>query len=386
MVPVETVGADLVEDMSDGSDDDANSSSSADEVASSTSSEGDPDDADELLALCDQEGAQPEVTAEQDALPRGRGAASVRGVIARWDVKMKKMGYKVCFVVGPLVVFCRTVWDLAKAVDYLLVLTAMKQRFSGPRPEYDTRDLRERMRDAVDFGLREHGSTAAELGLAYSVRACFYFWVGEYRLATPPTASLDYAMECAERFQTSLANQAGKYGRTLARGLMEVHTAWSNLRRTYIDICAAAGHDPAKVAANLDAREQVWSARREALVESWNRRGMAFEEQLQRRVMRKEERIQRREWRRMSREDRQSQRFGARAWKVQQKILRRIRYMLRRWQRHETAVREATAKRAAAESRQEAARLLKERQARWRSMNRRDLTWGDILERRWASM
>ena len=287
------------------------------------------------------------------------------------------------------------------------------------------------------FVLEEHGLDAArDMGLRVSLSfRTAHFFAGK-RLTTPsvPFDRLDDVIsvwcQTAGRFPSVKYRERFGPRRTFFHVYDPVTAAdmWSAIRQSYTDIWAAAGRDARHMADWLDADYAAHRAHRERQLETWNmlrmtqeerhrldrvkRRRLSerrHEEQRERRAMasedrhislRAERRLQRQECRAMASEDRRRRLRRTPqqiAEELDSRLLRRVSQWLRRLGQVEQAERQLERKAAAArakESRQalatakrgrcqeeavERAAQRARREERWRWMNRRDITIGEML-------
>ena len=179
---------------------------------------------------------------------------------------------------------------------------------------------------------------------------------------------------------------------------------WSAIRQTYTNSWAVAGQDARHVADWLDAQYAAHLAHRERQLENWNRLRMTQEERHRRRQRAAERRLQRQE-RQQERQERQAiasedpRRRLRRtpqqiAEELDSRLLRRVSQWLRRLgqvegklERQAAAARAKEAQALAAAKRVrcqedalERAAQRARREERWRWMNRRDITIGEILQ------
>lgn len=378
----------------------------------------------ELLALCDEHTEDPDLTDSglehtevSDAVefsgeceqPIGsscrvpRGRSSVRGLYARQNVRIGGSDgcsyYSAGVGVGMVQMTTRKVRELSLALDWLLVLIEVKQRAQ----DNGTDDFSSRLRGAFHDTLAEHNLSMEDLGLTFCLQVSKKFWVGSI-LTTPAVHTLDEILAAVRR----LAPFRGRVGVTSLSvvnqtGLAALESDWSEFRTLFLDVCEAAGQCRQKVAACLAAKEEAHRPFRDAQLERWNRRRMLCDEQHQRRCIKEELKRERLNRKAMAREERRSWTIFRRDKCREDNALRRIHGLLGRWSctsdKQHARQKRAEARNRASEAKQKteraraAAQVAKRqersaklaRQAQWQSMNCRDLTMADILERRWAA-
>lgn len=169
------------------------------------------------------------------------------------------------------------------------------------------------------------------------------------------------------------------------------------------------GQNPNIMEERLEEIWQVTKQHNERRMESCERCAMAEEERRHRRAAveeweqrRKErskealsERFNRQAMRREDTRSRREERLQGRRSRWDERLVQRIRHLVERWQRGEErrgaqevrqrAVAErAAARTAAAAAREERRRLKVAMDARWKHMNRRDITMAELIESRWG--
>jgi len=281
----------------------------------------------------------------------------------------------------------RKVKDLTVALDFLMLLTAMKLRM---KQSNSSALFEERVKGAIESVLRENNVTIIELGLTIriSIRVA---WCMASPIQCPVYHDVDRAVHAWKR----LAQFRWRRGRRVDYALgawSKDQLMWPDFRKTLISISEEAGHCCDQTAARLDALYEQAQPYRERRVALWNRHAMAAEERRQRKLSILEVRLSERSAQlSMAREDRLGRKWNN--WlRREECMVARISRLLRHWRRLESrqeaqeqrrqearvekAVRQARALDRAAE-RQRAA----ERRERWKWMNRRDLTMDDLLGR-----
>lgn len=344
---------------------------------------------------------EPVASGDQQA-PRGR--SSVRGLYTRYVVSdgvRQYSHYSAGVCIDSVQMITRRARDLPLALDWLLILSEIKQRVKDGT---GVASFSRRLREAFAETLEKHVVPLESLGLSFSLQLSKKFWVGSI-LTTPVVHSVDVILDALER----LAPYQGRVGVTsrcilFDVGLATLEKEWAAFKSTFLDICAAAGQCRSELDSRLKAREELQKPFREELLEGWNRRCMAADEERQRRCRKEERRRETRCRRAMSQEDRRSRMTRRRAQLSETRILTRLLVLLSRWKRRndkrkvlerdkrvrnraaEIRRREAAAKAAAISAKILARSSRKAREERWREMNRRDLTMDDIFERRWSSV
>ncbi|CAE8607408.1 unnamed protein product [Polarella glacialis] len=320
----------------------------------------------------------------EDGAPQARrnhtGKTAVRGISTHRSSYRSGIG-----ILANIHVRSKDVKELTIAVEYLMVLTTMKHAAS----ESATSSLNDRLRGALAYALEEHGKTAEEMGLRWSITMNQNFWVGRNKLRTSSIKTLD-ALVDALRLLAPFHEQngRGRGGVLFKFGLVELQERWCAFKIVFSEVCEKAGACRETVLAMLDSHAQSTRIRREGLLQFWEQQQMKQEDSqfCRRRTHRRqhgpspraEELLEKRLLQRIDhwlerlrhlavRETRGTAREAARA------ALAKAR----------EAARAALAKRAA--SREAQRTTLRERKERWTQMNRKDLTMADFLGTRFGA-
>ncbi|CAE8601624.1 unnamed protein product [Polarella glacialis] len=321
----------------------------------------------------------------QDGAPQARrnhtGKTAVRG-ISTHNSSFYRSGVS---ILENVHVRSKDVKELGIAVEYLMVLTTMKHAAS----EKGTSSLDDRLRGAFVYALKEHGKTAEEMGLRWSIDMTQNFWVGGRQLRTSSIKSLD-ALVDAVRLLAPFheQNRRGRGGVLFRFGLAELQEEWCAFRIIFSEVCAKAGACRETVLARLDSRAQSARIRREELLQFWEQQQMKQEDCLlyRRRPHRRQQGPSRRGEELL--EERLLRRIGLWLERLRHLAVREARRASREAARaalakaRETA-RAALAKRAALREAQRT--TLRERKERWTQMNRKDLTMADFLGTRFGA-
>ena len=363
-----------------------------------------PRSSDEESVEAELEEEQEERQDEEEAAT-GHDAASEEGRIRYLNRTGteggRERGYSSGISADGLIFRTKYTRDLATALDFVVALMAIRECV----PPAEVRESS--IKPVILEVLKEHGLDAArDLGL--KVRLSLpspIFFVGRKQLRTP-FVPFDRIGDVMSAWRLTAGRFPAMYnlGRASRRGgpkvtFFHVHdpvTAadmWSGIRRSYMESWAAAGRDARHVADWLDAQYAAHRAHRERQLETWNMLRMASEDPHS--SLRAERRWQRQECRAMASEDRRRRLRRMRrtpeqiADELDSRLQRRVSQLLRRLgqvERQEAAARakesrqEAAAKRGRCrEEALERAAQRARREERWRWMNRRDITIGEML-------
>eukprot|EP00747_Dinoflagellata_sp_TGD_P225327 gnl/TRDRNA2_/TRDRNA2_98845_c2_seq1.p1 gnl/TRDRNA2_/TRDRNA2_98845_c2~~gnl/TRDRNA2_/TRDRNA2_98845_c2_seq1.p1 ORF type:complete len:395 (-),score=53.46 gnl/TRDRNA2_/TRDRNA2_98845_c2_seq1:107-1240(-) len=298
--------------------------------------------------------------------------------------------------------------DLSVVVEWLVALTAVKQQFkSCVASTFDSR-----VRNAMNTVLAEHSVALEEMTFSCKIKVRIkWLWFPTQTIDTPVFRDVEALLPAWRR----LRRFSGKWGANVHvlerwRRLRTFPEEWAAFCSTFLEVSSCADSREQQVA-RLSAFEESSRRSRElyamAAEEQWQlrclryqalrfeRESMAAEERRQRRILREQRRALVREHRAFAREDLAGRRWRASGVREDHLVLR-ISCLLERWQRDEVKRKSAEARKEAARVRQEAAEHRKleaharmqarqveqERNARWKWMNRRDITMDELLTQR----
>ncbi|CAE8683237.1 unnamed protein product [Polarella glacialis] len=314
----------------------------------------------------------------EDTTPEARRENSwtaVKGLQKRTDGGgIGGMRYRSCVVIEKIEVMSRYVRDLATAVEYLIVLTTLRQAAA----ENTKSSLDDRLTAALAHALKEHHKTAEEMGLRWRLRFRQSFWTGQKTLSTPTFGSLNAVTDAWRRLSPFFPQNTGSRGKGHVLwhcGLSELQEQWCAFKVVFSEVCRAAGACRETVLSTLDRVAQSNRRHREKLLEFWERDHMKQEDKYYR-GLRHTQNLQ---------HDRKSS--TSEAWR-QERLMLQIGLWLRRFQHLEAQktlqlAREAA--RSAAAKRVTLREAERERRVRWKQMNRSDITMADLLGTRFGA-
>ena len=171
--------------------------------------------------------------------PKARGRSKVRGLCAR-KYPSGVTGYMACIGIDGVVVSSRKC-DLPTALDYLVILTTMKERVQLGD------NLVSRMEQALYPAAEEQGKELQELQLGFSLHMRHAYWIGRHTLCTPRCHSFkvlaDHRQLLAPFFQ-----RKSDWVHFDPQALRE---QWLQFQTLYLDICSSLGMQLPKVRQRL---------------------------------------------------------------------------------------------------------------------------------------
>lgn len=306
-----------------------------------------------------------------------------------------------------LVIKSRSVVDLAIALDFLVVLTSIKQGLNCS----DALKSEVHVKSIVLGVLRENQVTAEEMGLAFSVKLRLKWYWFPRQINSPSFHDLDLALNAwiqLSQFSSHTVSKVSVHEKLLRHRCFSEE--WIHFREAYLDICKFGRFfkKGAQGAKSLDAlfeaaqplrerdamdTEEHWQRRaelelqrRSAAVEHWNRHAMAVEERWQRRVAGESRRHERHERKALAAEDQLAKRQHRSLSEAEERSISKLRRLLIQWRR--AVWREQHAKRSeqhasqrqfSKDARAKQRHRQDEQRRRWKHMSRRDITMNDLL-------
>ncbi|CAE7520306.1 LDJ2 [Symbiodinium sp. CCMP2456] len=200
------------------------------------------------------------------AKPRGR--SKVRGLGAE-KYPSGLTAYTACVGIDGVVVTSRKC-DLPTALDYLVILTSMKERIQLGD------NLVSRMENALCLAAKEQGKELHELQLNLSLHFRHAYWIGRETLCTPRCHSFkalaDHRQLLGPFFQRK---RSRAWAHLDPQALRE---QWLQFQKMYLNICSSLGMQLTKVRQRLQRMYRVNADYRQALHRHLERKAMARED------------------------------------------------------------------------------------------------------------
>lgn len=294
----------------------------------------------------------------------GHARTTVRGIATM--VSKGTWWYRASVGVDNIIIMARDVKELPAALDFLVILTATKQYAAADTDN----NVQLRFERALHRAAADRPNVVKEMELRYMFRVRQSYWVGRRQLSTPrfdDLCAFSYAWHRLAPFHVQ--NKRGRGGVLWRMGPDELYARWLQFKEIFADACEVVGVPRMSILARLEELAAEHQGHRESLLRYWEREHMCQEDAQGRR-----------------------ERLLPKRGRAEERLLRRIHWLSRRWQRQEhrearrrarqaAAVAAAVASVARARGRQEQQR----RKAWWRRMHRRDITMEELLGARFGS-
>ncbi|CAE8714609.1 unnamed protein product [Polarella glacialis] len=217
-------------------------------------------DADYPCAICDASAC---VGVEQGGNMHHGGAAGrlpTRVTVCK-GIRRNGSGYHAMASFNFAILFSKTTQDLAKALDWLAILTAVSSRSRQILRQHPELNFK-KVVQGVFFDYQEDITT-----VGFSVHFRFYKkrWIGSSVMATPITHSLEEADAAIRRFAPL---QSKTHWRNAPKvGQYSLRQRWQLFKQVFLEVCEALGKCRQAEAARLEALEAARSLQREAEIE-----------------------------------------------------------------------------------------------------------------------
>eukprot|EP00746_Dinoflagellata_sp_MGD_P037181 gnl/MRDRNA2_/MRDRNA2_18925_c0_seq1.p1 gnl/MRDRNA2_/MRDRNA2_18925_c0~~gnl/MRDRNA2_/MRDRNA2_18925_c0_seq1.p1 ORF type:complete len:588 (+),score=106.26 gnl/MRDRNA2_/MRDRNA2_18925_c0_seq1:207-1970(+) len=277
---------------------------------------------------------------QSESLSRGR--AQTRGIAS--GIKNGQTWYCASVTLGMIEIMARKVRNLSLAIEFLVVVTDIKQRvIEGLKKGLDCKLFEVFFQEVLSAVLRDHSLDAeSDLGLRFSIHVPTKRWIGR-NLRTPcfRAAKLPWGLQAVRKFSDARGRVFRGRVCALSCNIKEHQNTWKNIRAVYLHFLSELGCSERIAASRLDAMEKAHWPKQQREIEQWNCHAMAREEKNQRLVERAQCRMEMRERRAMAKADASSRRAVQLASETiynmvvsEDQTLQSIDYWLARWDRH----------------------------------------------------
>eukprot|EP00927_Polykrikos_kofoidii_P006807 TRINITY_DN12761_c0_g2_i1.p1 TRINITY_DN12761_c0_g2~~TRINITY_DN12761_c0_g2_i1.p1 ORF type:complete len:692 (-),score=60.60 TRINITY_DN12761_c0_g2_i1:244-2142(-) len=273
----------------------------------------------------------------QNGEDRPEAPVTTRGISTR--SRKGVTWYNACVVLSNFVVETRRTTELSFALDWLVILTEIKQRTSC--------SLENSLRESIASVLQEHGTTQEQIGMSFRAFVTVkWWWFHKRRVYSPRTQKLEVALQARRQFDPYSAHMRGQISKPERRRRLRCGDAeWPAFYKVFVGIYAACGRE-AKGVEFLTSLKTIADKR-------WEHESMAAEDLLARDVQRHSlasrlaaERARRRteqtelrlehlnrKW--LAREDKLSRRFNNRSHSIETLVRRLVHRWWSRKTKHE---------------------------------------------------
>ena len=205
---------------------------------------------------------------------RAAKGGSVRGMVG--CVKNFKSSYRACICFDAIEIYTGQC-DLPTALEYLVILTAVKQKVLQSRQTA----VEESLQQALSSSAREHGRDASELGLRFAVVQGAGIFIGsDSQVRSPCVRDVkDFVKirRCLDPFR-AYAKKNWKGGSIYwFHSPADLQDAWEQFQRAVSEAWQAAGVDSAPFMQKI--RTLYKASFREKHLQSWERQHMAMQDE-----------------------------------------------------------------------------------------------------------
>lgn len=209
---------------------------------------------------------------------KATGKSGVRGLIKQ-QFHSSTLFYAAVVNVQNMRIGSRFTQDLAAALDFLVVVTAIRQRVISQ--VNSGRGFGESLTQSVPVVLSEQGTTVSELGLWFRVEAQISCWLRR-PVVTPLFRDVELAFAAWQRLAPYRWTAGLRVDLALDMWMHKLFFEWPAFRRHFLDILEESGRCRIEWAARLEDWWLEDTPRREKNIELWNLQRMRAAETEQR--------------------------------------------------------------------------------------------------------
>ena len=216
--------------------------------------------------------ALPELPARSPIKAKPRGRSKVRGLGAEKYPRSGLTVYTACVGIDGIVVTSRKC-DLPTALDYLVILTTMKERIQLGD------NLVSNMENALCLAAKEQGKELHELQLNLSLHFRHAYWIGRETLCTPRCHSFKVLADHRQLLSPFFQRKNDRSRGWVHLDPQALREQWLQFQKLYLNICSSLGMQQlTKVRQRLQRMYRVNSDYRQALHRHLERKAMARED------------------------------------------------------------------------------------------------------------
>eukprot|EP00438_Fugacium_kawagutii_P002837 Skav214123 [mRNA] locus=scaffold1185:565764:567521:- [translate_table: standard] len=203
---------------------------------------------------------------------RERDAQSSGGFINKKGVQSQS--YQACVYFDALEMRTRNC-DLQTTLEYLVILTAVKQKMRDP----SSTDVpfEKRLQHALASSAKEHGKNLADLRIGFVIVQSARCFIGTHQLRTPTVRSIEKLgsiRRCLDPFR--------KYSQRMTKNVCwhpgHLQDALERFRRAVVDAWEIAGANSASILRKVGACQKTQAESREVCLLQWERGHMAMQD------------------------------------------------------------------------------------------------------------
>eukprot|EP00435_Cladocopium_sp_Y103_P056054 s3485_g18.t1 len=207
---------------------------------------------------------------------RAAKGSSVRGMVG--CVQRIRSSYRACICFDAIEIHTAQC-DLPTALEYLVILTAVKQKVL----QCTQTGVEERLQQALISSAREHGRDAAALGLRFAVFQRAGIFIGsDSQVRSPCVRDVkDFAKirRCLEPFRAYAKNTWKGGSIYWFHSPANLQDAWERFQRAVSEAWKAAGVDSAPFIQKIQTLYKANASFREKHLQSWERQHMAMQDE-----------------------------------------------------------------------------------------------------------
>ena len=189
--------------------------------------------------------------------------------------KVSSYRARICF---DSVELCTHYGDLQTALEYLVILTAAKQKIE----DKNSAAFEERLQAALISAAQEHGRNIADLHIRYAISQRASFFIGKHFMLNSPCVRSTDALRKLRGFLNPFRAYATRHtrGSRIYSWYSPTHLedAWERFQNAVANAWKAAGADSAKFIQKIRASYNARAAARLRQLQNWERQQMGRED------------------------------------------------------------------------------------------------------------
>ena len=218
---------------------------------------------------------QPKKLGDKKAQPKSR-VRGTGGCVCRWN-----SGYKATIKFGGICIYTGRC-DLHTALEYLVILTSVKQKMLENNTAHAEASFEERLEAALAPSANEQGQKLVDLNLRFSVYLSVGLFCGKSKCHSPAVRSIQMLGKLRKLLEP-FRNRRGRNTRAVSCSPVHLEEAWDRFQKAVAEAWEVAGSDSTGFMKTARARYDAFASSRKKAIEFWERQHMAMQDKNTRR-------------------------------------------------------------------------------------------------------
>ncbi|CAK9032909.1 DnaJ protein-like 2, partial [Durusdinium trenchii] len=202
--------------------------------------------------------------------------------------------------------------DLPTALEYLVILTSVKQKMLNPAGDSVSAPFEERLQGAVASSAHEHGRTAADLNLRFSLRQRASIFFGRaYQIQSPRVRSIEAfgrIRSCLAPFRAFARYQWGRGNIFWHHSPKDLEVAWQQIQVAIAEAWSIAGADSTNTLRKVRDLYETDSGLKSKPLRMWELQHMTMQDERRLKERKSSKQLEYRERQQMARHDKNKHR------------------------------------------------------------------------------